>query len=185
MAFATQVGGVVATRLYIAGNGNIEVNSNMITKAAFAVGNTATSGARTITYQNNANGYQFGVNSACTQFEFLNGAPTVVATVSGSSGIYTPLSDINKKKDFEESTIGLKEVLQLKPTLFRFKDGEENAEKDLGFIAQEVKEFIPQAYVESGEGEDVFIGLQDRPIIAALVKSVQELEARIKELEAK
>ena len=52
-------------------------------------------------------------------------------------------------------------------------------------IAQEVKEFIPQAYIETGEGDDKFIGLQDRPIIAALVKAIQELQAQITELKNK
>ena len=52
---------------------------------------------------------------------------------------------------------------------------EDNTEKHLGFIAQEVKEFIPQAYVEN---ED-FIGLSDRPIIAALVKAIQELNNKL------
>ena len=74
----------------------------------------------------------------------------------------------------EQSTIGLNAILGLKPTLYRMKS-EDNTEKHLGFIAQEVKEFIPQAYVEN---ED-FIGLSDRPIIAALVKAIQELNNKL------
>lgn len=95
-----------------------------------------------------------------------------------SSGAYTALSDINKKKDFEDSTIGLNEILQLKPTLYRMSNDSENTPKTLGFIAQQVKDFIPQAYVEN----DGFIGLNDRPIIAGLVKAVQELNDKIENL---
>ena len=95
-----------------------------------------------------------------------------------STGIYTPLSDINKKKDFEDSTIGLNSILGLKPTLYRMKD-EEATEKHLGFIAQEVKEFIPQAYVENDE----FIGLNYNAITAALVKGMQEQQATITSLQ--
>jgi hypothetical protein len=65
------------------------------------------------------------------------------------------------------------------------KEDNESIDKTLGFIAQQVKEFIPQAYVESGEGDDKFIGLQDRPIIAALVKAIQELKAEIEQLKQK
>jgi len=79
-----------------------------------------------------------------------------------TTGVYTPLSDVNKKKDFEDSTIGLKEVLGLKPTLYRMKTDNESAPKNLGFIAQEVKEFIPQAYVESGEEDNKFIGIEQQ-----------------------
>jgi len=102
--------------------------------------------------------------------------------IDASSGVYVVLSDKDKKKDFEASNIGLKEVLQLKTTLYRMKDDDESVEKQLGFIAQEVKDLIPQAYVETIDG---FIGLQDRPLIAALVKAIQELSQELNELKAK
>ena len=98
-----------------------------------------------------------------------------------STGVYTALSDIDKKKDFEDSTIGLNEVMKLKPTLYRMKSDESEGIKELGFIAQDVKSVIPNAYVESGD----FIGLNYNPIVAALTKAVQELEAKIKTLENK
>jgi len=145
-------------------------------------GNSSVVGARAITLHNASNGYQFGINSGCTQFEFINGGPTVIATINGATGVYTALSDINKKKDFEESIIGLTEILQLKPTLYRFKDGKDDANKELGFIAQEVKEFIPQSYIESGDEDNKFIGLNYNPIVAALVKAMQEQNQTIQEL---
>jgi hypothetical protein len=58
---------------------------------------------------------------------------------------------------------------------------EYNTNKHLGFIAQEVKEIIPQAFIES---ED-FIGLNYNAIVAALVKSVQEQQVQIEELSNK
>lgn len=94
--------------------------------------------------------------------------------INNATGVYVALSDINVKKDFEQSTIGLNAILSLKPTLFRMKS-EDNTEKHLGFIAQEVKEFIPQAYSKTGN----FIGLSDRPIIAVLVKAIQELNDKL------
>ena len=113
-----------------------------------------------------------------------------LASINPSTGAYTALSDAAKKKDFEPSNVGLDAVKALKPTLFRMATDAVDAPKQLGFVAQEVKDHIPQAYVEeqnvdaSGE-ETVYIGLNDRPIIAALVKAVQELEARVAELEGK
>jgi hypothetical protein len=102
------------------------------------------------------------------------------SSINMSTGAYTALSDVNKKKDFEDSTIGLNEILQLKPTLYRFKDAEADSQKELGFIAQEVKDYIPQAYVESDGGMGgKFIGLNDRPIIATLVKGMQEQQTTI------
>jgi len=100
---------------------------------------------------------------------------TQVSYIDGISGVYFVTSDYNKKKDFESSTIGLNAILNLKPTLYRYKNGEENAEKHLGLIAQEVKEFIPQSFVE----KDDFIGLDYNPIVATLIKAIQELNDKL------
>ena len=95
------------------------------------------------------------------------------------------MSDVNKKKDFEDSKIGLKEVMGLQPKLYRMKKDTKKSEKLLGFIAQEVKEYIPQAYVENGADDNKFIGLNQMPIIAALTKAIQELKAEIEILKKK
>lgn len=120
---------------------------------------------------------------------YLYNGSSNIASINSSTGAYTALSDAAKKKDFEPSTIGLDAVLALKPTLFRMTTDADDAPKQLGFIAQEVKDHIPQAYVEErntdATGNDTtYIGLNDRPIIAALVTAVQELTARIAELES-
>jgi hypothetical protein len=123
------------------------------------------------------------VNGGDSNLYFIyNGA--LRGQISLGTGVYTPLSDINKKKDFEDSTIGLSAILNLKPTLYRMKSDETEGNKELGFIAQEVREFIPQAYIEN-DNEDKFIGLNYNAIVAALVKSVQELKAEIDELKNK
>jgi hypothetical protein len=114
------------------------------------------------------------------------------ATINGSTGAYTAVSDRNKKKDFEPSSLGLAATLALKPTLFRMVTDDDSAPLQLGFIAQDVEPIIPQAYVEQDGPDGKFIGLQDRPIIAVLVKAIQEqqaiitaLTARVEALEAK
>ena len=98
-----------------------------------------------------------------------------IGTFAYNTGIYTPVSDINRKKDFENIKIGLSEILNLKPTLYRMKEDVESVNKHLGFIAQEVKEFIPQAFVESKD----FIGLDYQAITATIVKAIQELNEKL------
>ena len=121
---------------------------------------------------------------ASSQIRLYNNTVGVIGYFNDSSGVYVPSSDINRKKDFEESTIGLKEVLQLKPTLYRMKTEDESNSKQLGFIAQDVKNIIPQAYSETGEGKDKFIGLNYNAIIVALTAAIQEQQAQIEELKA-
>ena len=129
-------------------------------------------------YGSDAKSYGF-TNLADGLLSFTSVQFGVKGNFNAFSGVYTATSDVNIKKDFEDSTIGLAAIMGLKATLFRYKDDTNNeSEKDLGFIAQQVKEFIPQAYQESG----TFIGLKDRPIIAALVKAVQEQQVQIEEL---
>ena len=119
-----------------------------------------------------------------SQIRLYNNGIGVIGYFNDSSGVYVPSSDINRKKDFEVSTLGLKEVLQLKPTLYRMKC-EDNTKKQLGFIAQEVKDIIPQAYSETGEGKEKFIGLDYQAITATLVKAIQEQQKQIEELKLK
>ena len=128
-----------------------------------------------------------GVTSTANWYGWYTSSGTVylyngssnIASINGSTGAYTALSDANLKRDFEPSDIGLNEIMALKPTLYRMKNDDDKAPKQLGFLAQEVRDHIPQACVET----DDFIGLNDRPIIAALVKAVQELTTRVAELE--
>jgi hypothetical protein len=120
---------------------------------------------------------------------YLNNSSTGnISQINNSTGVYTPLSDVNKKKDFELSTIGLNAILGLKPTLYRMKSEHETTDKHLGFIAQEVKEFIPQSYIENGKGKDKFIGLDYQAITTTLVKAMQEqqiiIDSLLKRIEA-
>jgi hypothetical protein len=130
----------------------------------------------------------YGWYTASGTIYLYNPAAGNIASINASTGAYTALSDAAKKKDFEPSAVGLDAILALKPTLFRMETDADDAPKQLGFIAQEVKDHIPQAYVEEQNtdavgNENTYIGLNDRPIIAALVKAVQELEARVAQLE--
>jgi hypothetical protein len=111
---------------------------------------------------------------------FLYNGAANIASINMTTGIYVALSDKNKKKDFELSTLGLDAVMGLKPTLYRMKS-ENGTEKHLGFIAQEVKDYIPQAFVQNDE----FIGLNEMPIIAALTKAIQELKQELDTLKNK
>jgi hypothetical protein len=185
---SASAGAASSERMRITSGGQVLVgkttNSTRLSGATVEAEGTFYSGGSQAGYffedRSNATYWYGWYSAANTNVFFYNGnAGANIASINPSTGAYTALSDINKKKDFESSTIGLNEVLGLKPTLYRMKSDESDNQKELGFIAQEVKEFIPQAYVESGKDEDKFIGLNYNAIVAALVKSVQELKAEI------
>tara|TARA_B100000902_G_scaffold233302_1_gene221240 strand:+ start:5177 stop:7939 length:2763 start_codon:yes stop_codon:yes gene_type:complete len=99
---------------------------------------------------------------------------------------YQAESDERLKTNIADITYGTTELLQLRPRKFNWKEGggEQN-----GFIAQEVETVIP-AFVKTGEmkidgqeEEDGIKSVDYNSIVATLVKTVQELEARLKTLE--
>ena len=170
-------------RMRIFANGNVAVGTSTDTTFRFTsqgeILSDGDSAALFVQARDLSTRYAWYASNS-TYLNFYNTGNGVTGQFTRTNGAYTALSDVNKKKDFEDSTIGLNAILGLKPTLFRMKDESDEVEKQLGFIAQEVKEFIPQAYIENGD----FIGLQDRPIIAALVKSIQEQQKQIEELKS-
>jgi hypothetical protein len=109
---------------------------------------------------------------------FNGGSWSNVSYLDCITGAYVALSDKNKKKNFVDSYLGLDAVLKLKPTLYNMENQKDEENKQLGFIAQDVKDIIPQAYQESGD----FIGLNYNPIIAVLTKAIQELNTKIENL---
>ena len=167
----------------------IDSSGNLLVGLTTAIGVGVNSSSNFIV--GSSGSYWKTTNFSATYYFAYNGVDK--AAINGSTGAYTALSDVNKKKDFEASAIGLETVMQLQPKLFRMLDDADDAPKQLGFIAQEVQPFIPQAYSEQdGPDGQKFIGLQDRPIIAALTKAIQEMKAiidtqaeRIAVLEAK
>jgi hypothetical protein len=162
--------------------GRFDASGNFLVGMTTAIGIGINSSSNF--YVGSAGSYWKTTNFSATYYFNYNGSDK--AAINGSTGSYTALSDANKKKDFEASIIGLAEVMQLQPKMFRMLDDANDAPKQLGFIAQEVQPLIPQAYSEQdGPDGKKFIGLQDRPIIAALTKAIQELSAKNDALEAR
>ena len=83
-------------------------------------------------------------------------------------------SDIRLKKNISSYEKGLGEVLNLEPIAYNWvqKSGMETESQYVGFSAQNVQSSIPEAVSLDKRG---YLTLSDRPILAALVNSVKEL----------
>ena len=118
-------------------------------------------------------------------FEFGN---TVVGNINtnGSTTSYVTSSDYRLKENVNYSWDATTELKKLKPAKFNFKA---DADKTVnGFLAHEVSDIVPEAV--SGEkdavDEDGKIkpqGIDQSKLVPLMVKTIQELEARIKALE--
>jgi hypothetical protein len=138
----------------------------------------------------------------CVGFEIYNASATTMFAVNGNGGsvfsailgtgiVYssggtltsTNPSDKRLKNNITNLKWGLKEILQLRPVEYNWKEDKINQGKQFGFIAQEVNEIMPEAIKEFGE-DIKYLGLEKEAIYAALVKAIQEQQAQIEELKA-
>lgn len=102
-----------------------------------------------------------------------------------ASGNISSVSDERLKRDIRPFSRGLESILALDPILYGYtKDsGLDQTKNDYaGFSAQQVLPFIPEAIGLDSKG---FYSFADRPVIAALVNAIKELNAKITRLEKK
>jgi hypothetical protein len=106
-------------------------------------------------------------------------------TAFGTS--FLTVSDEREKKDIYQISESLNRILELRPTKFTWK---ETNKQDVGFIAQEVEEVIPEV-IETSRG---FINTEEDmerktiaypKLVPYLVDTIQVLTKRIEELEKK
>lgn len=90
-------------------------------------------------------------------------------------------SDLRLKENIKDVVNGIDTILKLKPKHFDYIDGVKN---NLGFIAQEIKDVIPQAVSNISKDSDL-LGLKTDFIVPYLVKAIQELKAEIEILKNK
>jgi len=162
-------------------------SSNLSTKANLYIGDTTQYSSYTTTYQNNQNGYQFGINNACTKFIWLNGAPAEVASLTGG-GVFNSTgggtSDLRTKQNIDYNfDNGIESILKLQPAKFKFITAPNKQRR--GFIAQDVLKVIPDLVLGNGELENGTYGLDYDGVLALAVKAIQELKAEIDILKAR
>ena len=97
--------------------------------------------------------------------------------ITSDGTLTTATSDEKYKYNILPISYGLNTILQLKPVNFQWIEGEEN---DLGFIAQDVAEIIPEA-VNTNWNSDLLMRYES--IIPILTKAIQEQNVLIKALE--
>lgn len=105
--------------------------------------------------------------------------------IDGTSGrIYRSTSSLKYKKNVENYTKGLADVMQMRPVTYKTKTEGDNNKIFAGFIAEEIhdlglNEFVQ--YAEDGSPDALAYG----NMVSLLVKAVQELKAEIDELKNK
>jgi len=140
---------------------------------------TAQSGTGTVTHHqiNNSNGLVGKITS------------------NGSSTTYATSSDYRIKENVSYNFDATTRLKQLKPARFNFIPDETNTLVD-GFIAHEVSSIVPEAVIGEKDATETYTdddgneqtriapqSIDQSKLVPLLVKTIQELEARIKALE--
>ena len=119
--------------------------------------------------------------SAWSHFQFINPNGTVGSIVtSGSATAYNTSSDYRLKEDLQDFK-GLDMVSKIPVYDFKWKTDES---RSYGVMAHELQEVLPDAVSGKKDAEEMQ-GVDYSKIVPLLVKSIQELEAKIKILENK
>jgi trimeric autotransporter adhesin len=157
---------------------------------------------------NNESGVGFHFRALTTKFDIgpgAGGAPTypglLTLSMDGKVGIGTTSpayklhvagdiyttgtyqgSDLRLKDDVQDLGYGVREVLQLRPVSYRWKDATLGP-PTLGLIAQEVQPVLPEL-VARGTDEAGLLSLNYTGLIPVLVKAVQEQQAALSQKDA-
>ena len=140
---------------------------------------------------------QTGTTNSATIIRFYtpNGVAGVVST-SGSSTSYGTSSDYRLKENVDYDWDATTRLKQLKPARFNWIEDDTNTLQD-GFIAHEVSSVVPEAISGEKDGMETYTdengdektriapqSIDQSKLVPLLVKTIQELEARIAALEA-
>jgi hypothetical protein len=101
------------------------------------------------------------------------------ALTTDASGNITAASDERIKKNIRPFSRGLAEILAINPILHGYTEesGLDQTRDDYaGFSAQQVQTIIPEAIGENANG---MLSFSDRPVMAALVNAMKELNANL------
>lgn len=102
----------------------------------------------------------------------------VSGSLRTSGGVFTN-SDRRLKDNISPIVNGLEKVDKLQGVSFDWKDPNK---KDLGFIAQDVKEVLPEIVSEDKQG---ILNINYNGIIPVLVEAIKELQQEVKDLKSK
>jgi hypothetical protein len=154
--------------------------NNTIHSFSNAWSSTFTGGSRGAINIQGYNGVTFGPWNAPDMYitnstgnTYIKGTLTVNSTI-------TENSSLRYKENVETIKYGLDEILKMRGVSYTKKDTQSH---EIGVIAEEVNELVPEVVIKSEEGEVESVAYGR--LTAVLIEAVKELQAQINELKAK
>jgi len=175
--FETVSSGTLSERMRIESSGKLLLGTTSVTSGIL---NAVYSGTYGIDLR--------GGSGASTLQLFFAGATNVGSiSTNGTSTAFNTSSDYRLKENVVADWDATTRLKQLNPVRFNFiADADTTVD---GFLAHEVQSVVPEAITGThnevdDEGNPVYQGIDQSKLVPLLVKTIQELEARIAALEA-
>ncbi len=186
-ATGTTAATIVARNTTANSNTNVQLGNNSVTNGAgialfgssFSTsGQYRASGA--YVYSNQAGGMTIHAEGANSMFLSTNGTTAVTINSSQNvtfAGTITENSSIRYKENVETIKYGLDKVLQMRGVTYDKKD---NGVKEMGVIAEEVYEVLPEVVLKNEEGE--IDSVSYGRIVGVLIEAIKDLKKEIEDL---
>jgi len=169
-----------ATTVNLSNNNLINTDSRIGSGSYLSIGATYTNSGLSLKSNTTA-------THSLLEFHNTNGQVGTITTSSSATAFNTS-SDYRLKENVVEMEDATTRLKKLQPKRFNFI-ADPNKTVD-GFLAHEVSDIVPEAI--SGEKDEMdkdnnpkYQGIDQSKLVPLLVKTIQELEARITELEGK
>jgi len=180
-------------RMRIDSSGNILIGDTTVDKSALSSGSglTFNSSGQIIAALSASNGHyinrtNYSSGTYNNMVFMIDGSTKGTISCNGSSTAYNTSSDYRLKENVVEMSDATTRLKQLKPARFNFiADADTTVD---GFLAHEVQSVVPEAISGThnevdDDGNAVMQGIDQSKLVPLLVKTIQELEARITALE--
>lgn len=177
-----------ATRLYISAAGNVSIGTtddNINSGVGCKLRTGGSIASVSAGSDNGSIGFSMYSTGAAAYRFYVGFGGQIYATNTSIAAI----SDIRMKENVRDLEYGLPAVLALRPRRFDWRKGKgKDCKDDIGFIAQEVEAVVPELIGGwlGGAGDPADLkSLKTGELVPILVKAIQELTARVAELEAR
>jgi uncharacterized protein (UPF0248 family) len=168
----------------------------MYSNGVVNIGNSAVANKRLVLFESSAsddpvtatNFFGFGLNSATLRYQVKDTAAThkfytgstLAYTINSSGGANG--SDARWKTEVQDITGALEKIELLQGKTFLLND---NPDRQMGFIAQEVKEVVPEViWIDKTDPEQYHFMQYDR-LTALLCEGIKELMGEVRSLKAR
>ena len=118
----------------------------------------------------------FETNTNGNIFQVGDGGTNIIGYVDSGTGAWVAVSDARQKHNITDIGYGLDILNKLHPVSF---DYNRNNEHTIGFLAQEVKDIIPEAVFGT---EEKGYGMSYATLTPVVVKAIQEMDIKITDI---